>query len=63
MSGEIVNLNQARKAKAKSDAKARAAQNRTRHGRTTAERARTLLDKLRAERRLDGARRDEEDKP
>lgn len=38
MSGEIVNLNKARKAKASSDAKASAVQNRVRFGRTKAER-------------------------
>ena len=61
MSGEIVNLNKARKAKAKADGKMRAAENRTKHGQTTAERARTLLTKLQAQRKLDGARRDGND--
>ncbi len=43
---ELVNLNRARKAKARTDAEAKAAENRTRFGRTKAERQ---LDKARAE--------------
>ena len=56
---EILNLNQARKAKAKTDAKAKAAENRARFGRTKADKA---LDAARADklkRDLDGAKREE----
>lgn len=60
MSGEIVNLNKARKAKAKADAKSKAAANRAKYGQTTAERAKAAWDKLRAERTLDGHKRDED---
>ena len=57
---ETINLNRARKARAASDAKAKAAQNRVRFGRTKAE---TSLAKLRTEqsrRALDQARRDDD---
>jgi hypothetical protein len=56
---EILNLNQARKAKAKTTAKQTAAENRARFGRTKAEKT---LDAARAEklqRGLDGAKREE----
>lgn len=56
---DIVNLNQARKAKAKADDKARAAENRVRFGRTKGEKT---LDATRAEklkRDLDGAKRED----
>lgn len=56
---DIVNLNQARKAKAKADDKARASQNRAKFGRTKGEKA---LEEARAEklkRELDGARRED----
>jgi hypothetical protein len=56
---EILNLNQARKAKAKTDAKAKAAENRARFGRTKADKA---LDAARADklhRDLDGAKRED----
>lgn len=55
---DIVNLNKARKAKARADADALAAQNRAKFGRPKAE---TKLEKLRREkaaRELDGAKRD-----
>lgn len=56
---DIVNLNQARKAKAKADDKVRAAENRTRFGRTKAEKSldTARADKLRRE--LDGAKRED----
>lgn len=60
MSGEIINLNKARKARAKTDAKAKAAANRVRHGETTAQRAVKLIERLRAEKKLDGHKRDED---
>lgn len=56
---DIVNLNQARKAKAKADDKTRAAENRARFGRTKAEKT---LDTVRADklkRDLDGAKRED----
>ena len=56
---DIVNLNRARKTKAKADDKVRAAENRARFGRTKVEKS---LDAARAEklqRDLDGAKREE----
>jgi hypothetical protein len=56
---EILNLNQARKAKAKTDAKTRAVENRAKFGRTKADKT---LDAVRAEklkRDLDGAKRED----
>ena len=41
--GEVVNLNQARKIKARADDKARAAANRAAHGRSRAERKLSLI--------------------
>jgi len=52
--GEIVNLNQARKDRAKADRKARAAENRIMHGRTRAERQTMEKERERASRLLDG---------
>jgi len=56
---EILNLNQARKARAKTDAKVKAAENRARFGRAKADKT---LDAARADklqRDLDGARRED----
>jgi hypothetical protein len=56
---EILNLNQARKAKAKAGAKTQAVENRARFGRTKADKA---LDAARADklkRDLDGAKRED----
>ena len=56
---EILNLNRARKAKAKIDAQAKAAENRVKFGRAKADKA---LDAARAEklkRDLDGAKRED----
>lgn len=56
---EILNLNQARKAKAKTDAETRAVENRAKFGRTKADKT---LDAARADklkRDLDGAKREE----
>jgi len=56
---EILNLNRARKAKARADDKTRAAENRAKHGRSKIEKT---LDQLRADklkRDLDGAKREE----
>lgn len=56
---DVVNLNQARKAKAKADDKARAVENRARFGRTKAEKSleAARADKLRRE--LDGTKRED----
>jgi hypothetical protein len=56
---EIVNLNRARKAKARDAAEAKAAENRAKYGQTKAERARlaSQKDKLRAA--IDGAKKEE----
>ena len=56
---EILNLNRARKAKAKTDAQTRAAENRAKFGRAKADKA---LDTARADklkRDLDGAKRED----
>jgi hypothetical protein len=56
---EILNLNKARKAKARTDDKTRAAENRAKHGRNKADKA---LDAARADklrRDLDGAKRED----
>lgn len=55
---EIVNLNKARKARARIEARAGAAENRIRFGRTKAEKAGAKAESARAERRLDGAKRE-----
>lgn len=60
---EPINLNKARKARAKADAEATAAANRARFGRTKAEK---LADKAEADRKartLDQARRERDDEP
>jgi hypothetical protein len=57
---EIVNLNKARKARDRAEAKARAAENRVRHGRTKAEKAVSELEAARLRRRHDETRRDDE---
>ena len=53
---EVVNLRLARKARARADATATAAQNRALHGRTRAERAATAAEDARLARTVDGAR-------
>lgn len=55
---ELINLNKARKAKAKAADKASAAQNRVRFGRAKPETAAAKLDAERARRDLDGKKRD-----
>ncbi len=57
--GEIVNLNRARKDRAKAGARATAAANRAAHGRSKAERTRAETERERAARLLDGAKRDD----
>jgi Domain of unknown function (DUF4169) len=63
--GEVVNLNRAKKARAKADAAATAAANRVKHGRTGAEKANDRRAEERRQALLDNARRDrpEEDGP
>lgn len=56
---ELINLNKARKARERAAAKAQAAENRTRHGRTKGETAGTRLEAERAKRDLDGAKRED----
>jgi len=53
-----INLNKARKARAKLDAKASAAQNRVRFGRPKVERQASNLEAERARRALDAKKRD-----
>ena len=54
--GDVVNLNKARKARARSDAKATAEANRAKFGRTRAEKDRDRIEKARADRLVDGAK-------
>ena len=54
-----INLNKARKTRAREDAKRQAAENRVRFGRGKAETAATKLEAERARRALDQAKRDE----
>jgi hypothetical protein len=55
---EIVNLNKRRKARARDERAAEAAENRVRYGRTRLERAREAADAAKAERALEGKRLD-----
>jgi len=55
---EIVNLNRARKAKARGEAQATAAANRVVHGRTKAEKQAVQAETERRARELDGAKRE-----
>lgn len=55
---EIVNLRMARKAKARSDSKARADANRAQHGRSKSERKATEAEIARIDRTVEGARRE-----
>jgi len=57
--GEIVNLNKARKARAKAEDQAQAAANRTKHGRTRTEKANDARAEARRKALLDGAKREE----
>jgi hypothetical protein len=56
---DIVNLNQARKAKAKADGKARAAENRAKFGRTKGEKTLEAVRSAKQKRDLDGAKRED----
>lgn len=55
---DIVNLNRARKARARSDAQSTAAANRAAHGRTKGEKQAATAEAERRERELDGAKRE-----
>jgi hypothetical protein len=54
--GEIVNLNRARKDRAKAEAKAVAAANRAVHGRTKADKSKAAKEQARADKLLDGSK-------
>ena len=56
---EIVNLNRARKAKAKADAGRQAEANRAKFGRTKAEKDRVVAEQVRRDALLDGAKRED----
>lgn len=56
---EIVNLNRARKDRAKAEDRARAAANRAAHGRTRAEKDIARLERQRADRHVDDHRRED----
>ncbi len=56
--GEVVNLNKARKARDKADRKRQAEVNRAAFGRTGAEKAVMRLERERADRALDGSKRE-----
>ncbi|WP_312594994.1 DUF4169 family protein [Brevundimonas sp.] len=59
--GEVVNLNRARKSRARASQKADAAANRVAYGRTKAEKQAASLDQARASRLLDGNKRETPD--
>lgn len=56
--GDVINLRLARKARARVDAAAKAAENRARHGRTKAEKAAEAIEQARRDAVLDGAKRE-----
>ena len=56
--GEVINLNKARKERARGEAKAKASTNRARHGRTQAEKALARVKADRDKRALDQAKRE-----
>jgi hypothetical protein len=58
--GEVVNLNQARKRKARATAVADAAANRVKHGRTATEKANDRRAEARRQAQLDATRREDE---
>lgn len=59
--GEIVNLNKARKARAKAEAEKKATDNRAKFGMTKAEKHTIADAKARLERHLEGHKRDQDD--
>jgi len=56
---ELINLNKARKAKARADGKAQAAENRAKFGQTKGQKTVARLDAERARRELDGKKRED----
>lgn len=56
---ELVNLNKARKARARAEGKLQAAENRVRFGQTKGEKAASRLDAERARRELEGKKRED----
>lgn len=56
---KVVNLRQARKARGRTDAEAKAAANRAAHGRTKAQKQADKAEQERLSRLLDGIRRDD----
>lgn len=56
---ELINLNKARKARARATDKAQASENRVRFGQTKGQKAATKLDAERARRELEGKKRDD----
>lgn len=56
---ELINLNKARKAKARADDKARATENRAKFGQTKGQKTVARLDAERARRELDGKERED----
>ena len=56
---EIVNLRQARKARARRDEQAKADANRAQHGRSKAEKDQARAERDRLDKQLDGARRED----
>ena len=59
MAGEIINLNKARKDRARAEAKATAAANRAAFGRTKGQKDAARIEAERLKRDLDGAKRDD----
>jgi hypothetical protein len=57
---EPINLNKARKAKARADKQQRAAENRIKYGRTKAQKATDKLSQQQTVRRLDQSKRDKD---
>ena len=58
---ELINLNRARKDRARAEKEAQAAANRARFGRTKAEKLKDTAEAARAEKVMDGHRRDRDD--
>jgi hypothetical protein len=58
---EILSLSKARKAKARSEKEAAAEANRLKFGRTKAERLKDAVEKAKADRLIDGHKRDDQD--
>jgi len=57
--GDVINFTRARKARDRAEKEARASENRARFGRTGAQKAADRAEREKAERGLDGARRED----